>query len=51
MVWWLRQTAHDQDVMGLSPSTVNWMDARYIKKKKMKTKVAKWGTPQKYFKN
>jgi hypothetical protein len=26
MVWWLRQTAHVQEVVGLNPGTVFWMD-------------------------
>jgi hypothetical protein len=26
MVYWLRQMAHDQEVVGLNPSTVYWMD-------------------------
>jgi hypothetical protein len=26
MVMWLRQTAHDQEVMGLNPGTIYWMD-------------------------
>jgi hypothetical protein len=26
MVYWLRQTAHDQEVVGSNPSSVYWMD-------------------------
>jgi hypothetical protein len=26
MVYWLRQTAHDQEVMSLDPATVYWLD-------------------------
>ena len=52
MVYWLRKTAHDQEVMGLNPSTVYWTgvsDATsyYIHMKITKIKVAKWGTPKK----
>jgi hypothetical protein len=40
--------------MGLSPSTVYWMDVTdnvcYYIKEKLKIKVAKWGTPKKYLK-
>jgi hypothetical protein len=54
MVWWLRQTAHDQEVVGLNPGTVYWMDVSdasyYINPKLMKIKVAEWGTPKKYLK-
>ncbi len=52
MVYWLRQTAHDQEVVSLNPSTVYWMDVSdasyYIQIMKIKKiKVAKWGTPKK----
>ena len=55
MVYWLRKTAHDQEVMGLNPSTVYWTgvsDATsyYIHMKITKIKVAKWGTPKKSLK-
>jgi hypothetical protein len=43
---------HDQEVMGSNLGTLYWMDvsddASYIKRK-LKIKVAKWGTPKKYF--
>jgi len=46
--------AHDQEVVGSNPGTVYWMDvsddASYYKKRKLKIKVAKWGTPKKYLK-
>ena len=53
MVYWLRQTAHDQEVMGLNPGTVYWMDVSnasyYIQTIKiLRIKVAKWGAPKKY---
>jgi hypothetical protein len=48
MVLWLRQMAHDQEVVGSNPSTVYWMDvsddACYYNTEKLKIKVAKWGT-------
>jgi hypothetical protein len=51
MVKWLRQMTYDQEVMGLYPGTVFWMDVSnaitYTKIKKIK--VAKWGTPKKIF--
>ena len=34
MLYWLRQTAHDQEVLGSNPSTIYWMnvsDASYYK--------------------
>ncbi len=47
--------ARDQKVVGSNPGTVYWMDVRddasYYMKRKLKTKVAKWGTPKKIFKN
>jgi hypothetical protein len=48
MVYWLRQTARDQEVVGLNPDTVYWMDASYYIKliKITKIKVAKWGSPK-----
>jgi hypothetical protein len=53
MVLWLMQMAHDQEVMGLSPGTVYWMDVNnaryYIHMKITKIKVAEWGTPKKIF--
>jgi hypothetical protein len=46
--------AHDQEVVGSNPGTVNWMDvsddASYYIKRKFKIKVAKWGKPKKYLK-
>jgi hypothetical protein len=43
--------AHDQEVVDSNPGTVYWMDvsddANYIKRK-LKIKVAKWGTPNKF---
>jgi hypothetical protein len=44
---------HDQEVVGSNPGTLYWMDlsvASYYIKEKLKIKVAKWGTPKKYFK-
>jgi hypothetical protein len=40
-------------VVGLNPGTVYWMvvsDASFYNGKLTKIKVAKWGTPKKYFK-
>jgi hypothetical protein len=46
--------AHDQEVVGSNPGTVYWMDvsddASYYIKRKLKIKVAKWGTAKKYLK-
>jgi hypothetical protein len=45
--------AHDQEVMGSNPGTVYWLDVSNllaITLKKLKTKVAKWGTSKKIFK-
>jgi hypothetical protein len=46
--------AHDQEVMGSNPSTVYWKDVSDLLaitlKKKLKIKVAKWGTPKKILK-
>jgi hypothetical protein len=47
--------AHDQQVVSSNPGTVYWMDvckqfASYYIKEKLKIKVAKLGTPKKYFK-
>ena len=43
--------AHDQEVVGSNTGTVYWMylshDASYYIKRKLKIKVAKWGTPKK----
>ncbi len=51
MVLRLRQMAHDQEVVGSNPGTVYWMDLSddesYYIKRKLKIKVAKWGTPKK----
>ncbi len=44
MVKWLRQTAHDQEVVSSNPDTVYRIDASYYIKEKLKIKVAKWGT-------
>jgi hypothetical protein len=41
--------AYDHKVVGSNPCTVYWMDVRVINK--MEIKIAKWGTPKKYFKN
>ena len=46
--------AHDQEVVGSNPGTVYWMDGcdlLAITLKKLKIKVAIWGTPKKIFKN
>ncbi len=46
--------AHDQEVVGSNPGTIYWMDVSvvsYYIKEKLKIKVAKWGTPKKYFLN
>jgi hypothetical protein len=53
MVNWLRQMAHDQEVVGSNPGTVYvQMQAIFslLHYKKMKIQVAKWGTPKKYLK-
>jgi hypothetical protein len=46
---------HDQEVVGSNPGTVYWMDVSDLLaitlKKKLKIKVAKWGTPKKIFFN
>jgi hypothetical protein len=46
--------AHDQEVVGSNPGTVYWMDVGDLLaitlKENSKIKVAKWGTPKKYFK-
>ncbi len=52
MVQWLRQTAHDQEVLSLNPGNVYWVDVsnathRYMKI--TKSKVAEWGTPEKKY--
>jgi hypothetical protein len=43
--------AHDQEVVGSNPGTIYWMDvskdASYYTKRKLKIRVAKWGTPKK----
>jgi hypothetical protein len=45
--------ADDQEVLGSNPGTVYWMDVSYLLaitlNKKIKIRVAKWGTPKKYF--
>jgi hypothetical protein len=38
MVKWLRQTAHDQEVMGSNPGTIYWMDVSNITHKKIAKK-------------
>jgi len=52
MVWWLRQMAHDQEVVGSNPDIVYWMDVSNLLaitlQEKLKIKVAKWDTPKKY---
>jgi hypothetical protein len=30
LVKWLRQTAHDQEVVGSNPGTVYWMDVSHL---------------------
>ena len=43
--------AHDQEIVGLNPGTVYWMDvsnASYYIKEQLKIKVGKLGTPNKY---
>ncbi len=46
--------AHDQQVAGSIPGTIYWMDvsddASYYILRKLKIKVAKWGTPKPIFK-
>ncbi len=47
VVQWLRQMAHDQEIVNSNPGTVYWIDisnASYYIKEKLKIKVAKWGT-------
>jgi len=43
--------AHDQEVVGSNPSTIYWLDVSDLLaitlKKKLKLKVAKWGTSKK----
>jgi hypothetical protein len=43
--------AHDQEFVGSNPGTVYWMDvsndASYYIKRKLKIKVATWGTQKK----
>ncbi len=53
MVLWLRQTAHDLEVVGSNPGTVYWMDVSHASyyintQENNEKKVAKWGTPKKY---
>jgi hypothetical protein len=44
--------ADDQEVLGSNPGTVYWLDVSDLLaitlKKKLKIKLAKWGTPKKY---
>ena len=54
MVLWLRQTAHDQEIVGSNPGTVYWMDvtdASYYIKQNIKNKGSRMGhTKKKYIK-
>jgi hypothetical protein len=55
VVQWLRQIAHDQEVVGSNPSTVFLLNgckrfATYYIKEKLKIKVAEWGAPKKILK-
>jgi hypothetical protein len=54
MVKWLRQRTHDQEVLGLSPDTVYWMDlsdARYYIHENNKNRGSRMGhTKKKIFK-
>jgi hypothetical protein len=34
MVYWLRQTDHDQELMGSNPGSVYWMPSYYINTQK-----------------
>jgi hypothetical protein len=52
MVLWLRQMAHDQEVMGSNPGTVYWMGVSNVSyytniHEINQKKVAKWGKPKK----
>jgi hypothetical protein len=38
--------AHEQEILGLSPGNINWMDISYYNKK-TEIKVANWDTPKK----
>jgi hypothetical protein len=54
LVYWLGQKAHVQAVVGSNPA-VYWIDVSDAKllhctMRITKIKVAKWGTPKKYFK-
>jgi hypothetical protein len=50
---WLRQTAHDQEVMSSNPGTVYWMDVRdnaiYYIKRKIENKGSQMGHTKKIF--
>ncbi len=54
MVWWLRQMAHDQEVVGSNPDTEYWMDvsvdASYYIKENWKNKGSQMGHTKKIFK-
>jgi hypothetical protein len=39
MVWWLRQMAHDQEVVGSNPSTIYWMDVSDLLAITLKRKI------------
>ncbi len=46
MVQWLRQTAHDQEVVGSNPGTVHWMDVSdgsYYTQENTKNKGSRMG--------
>ena len=52
MFLWLGQTAHDQEVVGLNPGTVYWMDvsiASYYIKEKYGNKCSRMGHTKKCF--
>jgi hypothetical protein len=50
---WLRQMAHDQEVVSSNPGTVYWMDvsnnASYNIKRKIENKGSQMGHTKKYF--
>ncbi len=49
--WWLRQTAHDQEVVGLNPGTVYWTgvsDASYYIQENNKKKGSRMGHTKKF---
>jgi hypothetical protein len=51
MVMWLRQTAHDQEVVGSNPGRIYWMDvsvASYYIKEKYGNKCSRMRNNKKY---